>query len=99
MSLLMTKMILVASPLCEWKDYLLFTSLALKKGFPLYDFYNVFSFDFDFIGSMAPCINLLLGQKHLLLYQILLLQDIFFVKMHFLLTRYEISLAFSSSET
>lgn len=38
---------------------------------------------------MVQCINLLLDQKHLLLYQILQLQDIFFVKMHFPMTRYD----------
>ena len=46
------------------------------------------------LGSMALCINLLLGQKHLLLYQILLLQDMFFEKMHFVMTRYYLTICF-----
>lgn len=43
--------------------------------------------------SMALFINLLLDQKPLSLYQILLLQDTFFAKMHFLMTRYGRSLS------
>ena len=46
------------------------------------------------LGSMALCINLLLGQKHLLLYWILSLQDMFFEKMHFVMTRYYLTICF-----
>jgi hypothetical protein len=43
---------------------------------------------------MALCINLRLGRKHLWLYQIPLLQDIFCEKMPFLMTRYNLTSCF-----